>query len=123
MRAHREWFRLGLICLLATHVSIASSALAQTYPAGPVKFITQLAAGSGTDPAMRIVTDRLGKIWGQQSVLVNQPGAGGAIAGAIGGALRGGIGLGAELSSSLCRAVISAIAKSSVPGLSGGDGR
>jgi tripartite-type tricarboxylate transporter receptor subunit TctC len=80
MRAHREWFRLGLICLLATPVSIASSALAQTYPAGPVKFITQLAAGSGTDPAMRIVTDRLGKIWGQQTVLVNQPGAGGAIA-------------------------------------------
>jgi len=31
MRAHREWFRLGLICLLATPVSIASSALAQTY--------------------------------------------------------------------------------------------
>jgi tripartite-type tricarboxylate transporter receptor subunit TctC len=80
MRAHREWFRLGLICLLATPVSIASSALAQTYPTGPVKFITQLAAGSGTDPAMRIVTDRLGKIWGQQTVLVNQPGAGGAIA-------------------------------------------
>src|SRR5882757_9647151 len=25
MRAHREWFRLGLICLLATPVSIASS--------------------------------------------------------------------------------------------------
>src|SRR3979490_693369 len=87
MRAHREWFRLGLICLLATHVSIASSALAQTYPAGPVKFITQLAAGSGTDPAMRIVTDRLGKIWGQQTALGHQPGvgnppgAGGAIAG------------------------------------------
>src|SRR5882762_95023 len=80
MRAHREWFRLGLICLLATPVSIASSALAQTYPPGPVKFITPLAAGGGTDPAMRIVTDRLGKIWGQQTVLVNQPGAGGAIA-------------------------------------------
>ncbi len=50
-------------------------------------------------------------------------GGGGAIAGAIGGALRGGIGRGEKLSSSLWRAVISAIAKSSVPGLSGGDGR
>jgi tripartite-type tricarboxylate transporter receptor subunit TctC len=29
---------------------------------------------------MRIVTDRLGKMWGQQTVLVNQPGAGGALA-------------------------------------------
>jgi tripartite-type tricarboxylate transporter receptor subunit TctC len=80
MRAQREWFGLELLCLLATLVSIVSSAQAQTYPAGPVKFITQLAAGSGTDPAMRIVTDRLGKMWGQQTVLVNQPGAGGALA-------------------------------------------
>jgi hypothetical protein len=32
-------------------------------PGGPVKFITQLAAGGGTDPAMRIVVDQLGKIW------------------------------------------------------------
>ena len=43
--------------------------------------------------------------------------------GATGGALRGGIGRGAALSSSLWRAVISAIARSSEPGLSGGDGR
>ena len=56
------------------------SAHAQNYPAGPVKFITQLAAGGGTDPAMRIVIDHLGRMWGQQTTLVNQPGAGGAIA-------------------------------------------
>jgi tripartite-type tricarboxylate transporter receptor subunit TctC len=66
--------------LLATAASIGSSAHAQTYPAGPVKFVTQLAAGTGTDPAMRVVIDQLGKLWGQQTVLVNQPGAGGAIA-------------------------------------------
>jgi len=29
---------------------------------------------------MRLVADRLGKLWGQQTVLVNQPGAGGALA-------------------------------------------
>ena len=45
-----------------------------------MKFITPLAAGTGTDPAMRIVIDQLGKMWGQQTVLVNQPGAGGALA-------------------------------------------
>jgi len=28
-----------------------------------VKFITQLAPGGGTDPAMRIVIDGLGKLW------------------------------------------------------------
>ena len=80
MTAHREWLRVGLLCLLATTASAGSPAEAQTYPAAPVKFITQLGAGSGTDPAMRIVIDQLGKMWGQQTVLINQPGAGGAIA-------------------------------------------
>lgn len=80
MTAHRELLRVGLICLLATTAHDGSPAQAQNYPAGPVKFITQLGAGSGTDPAMRIVIDQLGKMWGQQTVLINQPGAGGAIA-------------------------------------------
>jgi tripartite-type tricarboxylate transporter receptor subunit TctC len=79
MTAHQTWFRVGLLCLLATSAS-AGSAHAQTYPAGPVKFITPLAAGTATDPAMRIVIDQLGRMWGQHTVLVNQPGAGGAIA-------------------------------------------
>jgi tripartite-type tricarboxylate transporter receptor subunit TctC len=74
MSAYRMLFRAGLFFLFAT------SAEAQTYPTGPVKFITPLAAGTATDPAMRVVIDRLGKMWGQQTLLVNQPGAGGAIA-------------------------------------------
>ena len=45
-----------------------------------MKFITQLAAGGGTDPAMRIVIDHLGRMWGQQTTLINQPGAVGFIA-------------------------------------------
>lgn len=59
-------------------LSVAPAA-AQSFPSAPVKFITQVAAGSGPEPAMRIVIDQLGKRWGQQVVLVNQPGAGGAI--------------------------------------------
>jgi tripartite-type tricarboxylate transporter receptor subunit TctC len=80
MIADREWFWVGLLCLLTITTHAGSPAQAQTYPAGPVKFITPLGAGSGTDPAMRIVIDQLGKIWGQQTVLINQPGAGGALA-------------------------------------------
>jgi tripartite-type tricarboxylate transporter receptor subunit TctC len=80
MTGYRTWLRRGLVCLFATSVLDGSSADAQTYPAGPVKFITQLAAGTATDPAMRVVIDQLGKMWGQQTLLVNQPGAGGAIA-------------------------------------------
>ena len=47
----------------------------------------------------------------------------GAITGAVGGALRGGICRGGGVSSSLWRAAISATAKSSDAGLSGGEGR
>src|SRR5205823_9091615 len=65
---------------LAAITSVESAAQAQNYPTGPVKFITQLAPGGGTDPAMRVVIDGLGRMWGQQTVLVNQPGAGGATA-------------------------------------------
>jgi tripartite-type tricarboxylate transporter receptor subunit TctC len=57
------WFRTGLVFLLAILAHAELSAHAQAYPAGPVKSITQLEAGGGTDPAMRIVSDQLGKIW------------------------------------------------------------
>ncbi len=77
MTAPRNWIHAGLFCVLAASASLAH---AQTYPSGPVRFITPLPAGGGTDPAMRIVIDHLGKMWGQQTALVNQPGAGGALA-------------------------------------------
>ena len=80
MEMQRLLFQIGLVCLLITPMPVGFSAHAQDYPAGPVKFITQLAAGGGTDPAMRIVIDHLGRMWGQQTTLINQPGAGGAIA-------------------------------------------
>jgi tripartite-type tricarboxylate transporter receptor subunit TctC len=45
-----------------------------------VKIITQIGAGNGADVALRIVADHLSKIWGQQVVVANQPGAGGLFA-------------------------------------------
>ncbi len=80
MAVHRLLFQIGLVWLLATSTPAGFSAQAQGYPERPVKFITQLGAGGGTDPAMRVVIDHLGRMWGQQTTLINQPGAGGAIA-------------------------------------------
>jgi tripartite-type tricarboxylate transporter receptor subunit TctC len=77
MNVRRSLLRLGL-CLLAA--SFSTEAPAQGYPSAPVKFITPMTAGGGTDPAMRIIINELGRMWGQQTILVNQPGAGGAIA-------------------------------------------
>ena len=42
--------------------------------------ISDAGAGSSPDVAMRIVADGLSKIWGQQAVVVNHPGANGSIA-------------------------------------------
>jgi tripartite-type tricarboxylate transporter receptor subunit TctC len=75
----RKW--LGhMVGLLATTAVVASPAQAQTYPTGPVRILSPQGAGGATDVAARLVAEHLGRIWGQQAILVNQPGAGGAIA-------------------------------------------
>ena len=70
--ASRRWS-----CLL--HAS-PLSAEAADYPSGPVKIITQGAAGSGPDVIARLVADKLGHLWQQPVVVVNHPGAGGVTA-------------------------------------------
>ena len=57
----------------------ATSASAQTYPAGPVKIVVGVGPGSSADIICRLVADHLSRIWGQQAVVFNQPGGGGAI--------------------------------------------
>ena len=56
------------------------TARAQDYPARPVRIITHSAPGGSPDALLRIVADRLTQKWGQQIVVLNQPGAGGAVA-------------------------------------------
>jgi tripartite-type tricarboxylate transporter receptor subunit TctC len=56
------------------------AALAQAYPDHPVRLISDSAPGSAIDVPLRIIADGLTRVWGQQAVVINQPGAGGAIA-------------------------------------------
>ena len=61
-----QWRARHLIAVIAiTITGISAPALAQTYPERPVKLVTQGAAGSGPDVIARIVTDHLGRLWGQ----------------------------------------------------------
>src|SRR5690349_14873468 len=53
---------------------------AQDYPNRTVRLITDSAPGSAIDVPVRLIAEGLSRIWGQQAVVVNQPGAGGAIA-------------------------------------------
>jgi tripartite-type tricarboxylate transporter receptor subunit TctC len=71
--------KYGLSLLAACLLSL-SAADAQTYPSKPVTIIADSAPGASPDVAARIVADALGKMWGQQVIVVNHPGANGSIA-------------------------------------------
>ena len=74
--------RTYLSAAVASLILAASSAPvdAQEYPSRPVKIITQGSAGSGPDVIARIVSEQLGRLWGQQPVIINASGAGGSTA-------------------------------------------
>src|SRR5438477_7963187 len=67
------------LALLALSANLSATAQAEDYPARPVKIISDSAPGSAVDVTLRLVADRLGHIWCQQLLPVNQPGAGGVI--------------------------------------------
>jgi len=76
MKLNRRQFSLGSLGLLAT----AGPARAQSdYPNKPVRIVVDSAAGSANDAALRILGDRLSRIWNQQVLTLNHPGAGGGI--------------------------------------------
>jgi tripartite-type tricarboxylate transporter receptor subunit TctC len=58
----------------------AAGAQAQGYPDKPVQIIADSSAGSTPDVALRFVAEQLTKLWGQQVIVVNKPGAGGSVA-------------------------------------------
>ena len=55
-------------------------AFAQSFPSGPVKIVTSVGPGGSPDVLSRILADHLTKLWGQQTIVINQPGAAGAVA-------------------------------------------
>jgi tripartite-type tricarboxylate transporter receptor subunit TctC len=81
MLERRHWLTTVLFCI-ATMIGLgaATAARAEDYPTHAVRLISDSAPGSAIDVPMRIIADGLSRVWGQQAVVVNQPGAGGAIA-------------------------------------------
>jgi tripartite-type tricarboxylate transporter receptor subunit TctC len=67
--------RLAVALLALT----AAPALAQTYPAKPVRWISPFAPGGGADITSRAIGLKLSEYWGQQVVIDNRGGAGGNI--------------------------------------------
>jgi tripartite-type tricarboxylate transporter receptor subunit TctC len=71
---------IALLALLTALLDFLPAARAQSYPNRPVRFVTDSAPGSAIDVPVRLIAEGLSRIWGQQAVVVNQPGAGGALA-------------------------------------------
>ena len=66
---HRRSFNLALAA-----GAFAPWVHAQTWPERPVKWILSQPPGSGPDNVARILSERLGKAWGQAVVIENRPG-------------------------------------------------
>jgi len=69
-----------ITALLVTVLSVAGPALAQPYPAKPIRMIIGFPPGGGTDIIGRIVGARLSEVLGQQILPDNRGGASGQIA-------------------------------------------
>ncbi|MGZ8263302.1 MAG: tripartite tricarboxylate transporter substrate binding protein [Burkholderiales bacterium] len=68
-----------LRCVLALLVFTAGAALAQTYPAGPMRVIVPFPPGAGTDILARAIAHKLNEAWGQPVIVDNRGGANGTI--------------------------------------------
>src|SRR5262245_8474044 len=66
-------------CLALELLFVAGGTLAQAYPSRPVRIVVPTSPGGGNDFVARHVGQKLGERLGQQFIVDNRPGAGGAI--------------------------------------------
>src|SRR5262245_15737402 len=64
--------------------AVGNTAIAQTFPDRPVRFIVPFPPGGGTDGFGRILGAKLAEGWGQQVIIDNRGGAQGNIGTALG---------------------------------------
>jgi tripartite-type tricarboxylate transporter receptor subunit TctC len=73
----------ALVAPFAVPFHVATDAVAQPYPARPIRMVVPWTAGSQTDLLARMVGPKLADALGQQVVTDNRPGAGGTVGAAI----------------------------------------
>jgi tripartite-type tricarboxylate transporter receptor subunit TctC len=71
--------RLARSLIILAALVLPVQALAQAYPAKPIRLIVPWPAGGVTDALTRVVAQAMGESMGQQLVIENRPGAGGTI--------------------------------------------
>jgi tripartite-type tricarboxylate transporter receptor subunit TctC len=75
-----HWLGIAGLSLLALPAAPAAQAQAGNYPDKTVTIIADAAPGATPDVDARFVAAGLSKMWGQQAVVINHPGANGSIA-------------------------------------------
>jgi tripartite-type tricarboxylate transporter receptor subunit TctC len=76
----QDWFALSTLCLVVAGATTSARAEDLNYPTKPVTIYSDAPAGSTPDVDARFIADGLGKIWHQQVVVIDRPGANGSIA-------------------------------------------
>jgi tripartite-type tricarboxylate transporter receptor subunit TctC len=71
--------RRTLAAAAVAAIAFAQAASAQTFPSKPVRLVVPFAPGGTTDIIARIVAEKMGASLGQQVIVENKAGAGGAI--------------------------------------------
>ena len=72
---------LALAGLVLAASTLPIAAQAQTFPSRPIRIVVPFPAGGTVDVAMRVVSQRLGEVLGQNVLVDNKPGGNGIIGG------------------------------------------
>jgi tripartite-type tricarboxylate transporter receptor subunit TctC len=76
-------FAVALTAVLAVASAATTPARAQTYPDHAVRLIIPFAPGGSIDTLGRILTEKLGALWGQSMFIENRAGAGGQVGASV----------------------------------------
>lgn len=68
------------LVLASTLATLPAAAQQAGYPNKAVNIVTAFPAGSGPDAVLRLVSEKLARLWGQPVIVNNKPGGGGFIA-------------------------------------------
>ncbi len=67
------------IAVALAALTVASTALAQSYPAKPIRFVTPYGQGGNADILTRVIGEGMSRSLGQPMIVDNKPGGGGSI--------------------------------------------
>jgi tripartite-type tricarboxylate transporter receptor subunit TctC len=79
MRYSSPSTRLAALLIMAALAPLAAAQKPESYPAKPVRVVVPFTPGASTDIVARLLGSKLSEGWGQQFIVDNRPGAGGAL--------------------------------------------